>query len=387
MDAQGNRYLDAISSWWVNLHGHAHPYIAAAIAEQAHTLEHTIFTDFTHQSAVELAERLLQILPKNLKRVFYSDNGSTAVECALKMAMQTVYQRKKQVIQIIAFEDGYHGDTFGVMAAAGKNHFNRPFWPFLFETHLIPPPFPGEEEKSFKALKHLLNKNSPSCFLYEPLIQGAGGMRIYSIEGMNQLLKIAKESATILIADEVMTGFGRTGPLFASELFSTPPDLICLSKGITGGFLPLGATIASEEIFNAFLSEELKDAFLHGHSYAGNPLACRAGCASLDLLLSEKTEQNHQLICDLHQRFVQKLQGHKKLINIQSVGTILVIQCISERISYYNPIRQKILDFFFEKKILVRPLGNVLYLLPPYCVSKEDLQYMYQTIEQFLEIL
>ena len=377
----GVSYLDAISSWWVNLHGHAHPFIAAAIASQAQALEHVLFAGFTHPQAIRLAERLLSILPGGYSRVFYSDNGSTAVEVAIKIAFQTVGAGKT----LLSFEGGYHGDTFGAMAAAGKNFFNRPFWPYLFHVHSISPPLPGQEEYSWNAFEKALAENTIAAFLFEPLLQGAGGMRLYSKEILKRMMQACRSRGILTIADEVMTGFGRTGPLFAYQLVEEFPDLVCLSKGITGGFLPLGATICKEFLYNAFLSPEIDQALLHGHSYTANPLACAAANASLDLLLTPACSQSRKMIEVSHQKFQTEWGKHPKMKRCDSLGTLLILEYQTKESSYYHPWKKKLSDIFFKRQILVRPLGNTLYLMPPYCITQNELQSIYSTILITLE--
>ncbi|HEY4156216.1 MAG TPA: adenosylmethionine--8-amino-7-oxononanoate transaminase, partial [Puia sp.] len=282
-DEAGNAYIDAISSWWVNIHGHAHPYIAEKIYRQAAKLEHVIFTGFTHEPAVQLAERLLKILPGNLEKIFYSDNGSTAVEVALKMGIQ--YWKNKQQPKrnkILAFRHAYHGDTFGAMSVSSRGLFTEAFHDFLFDVLFIDTP----DDRNAGELKTFIEsrKEEIACFIYEPLLQAAGGMRIYPASGLDALLKTARENQILCIADEVLTGFGRTGTLFATESLSHQADIMCLSKGLTGGTLALGATACSQEIFEAFLSDDRRHTLFHGHSYTANPIACAAGLASLDLL-------------------------------------------------------------------------------------------------------
>lgn len=379
----GSRYLDGISSWWVNLHGHAHPYIAEKISAQLQMLEHVIFADFTHSAAVELAERLIQLLPGQMSKIFYTDNGSTSVEAAIKIALQYWYNRDPSTLRtkVICFNKGYHGDTFGAMSAAGKNPLNKPFWSHLFEVESIEPPYHGQEERSLQQLEEALNKNSAACFIFEPLILGAGGMKIYSSEGLNALLKLCRERGVLLIADEVMTGFGRTGSLFACELLHEKPDLICLSKGLTGGFLPLGATACTATIFEAFLSNDPSKAFLHGHSYTANPLACCAALASLDLLERESCTAQRRRISDSHRHFCMKWKQHPKLKRCESLGTILVLEYFSkENSSYFHSLRNNLYHFFLDRHILLRPLGNVLYVMPPYCITVEELAEIYESI-------
>lgn len=381
----GHRYLDGISSWWVNLHGHSHPYIIEKIKAQADKLEHVIFADFTHAPAIDLASRLLPLLPGNMSKIFYSDNGSTAVEVALKIALQYWYNKGLNRTKVICFKHSYHGDTFGAMSAAGKNGFNKPFWKQLFDVEVIDPPIKGHEETSLQQLQNILQKNEAACFIFEPLILGSGGMIIYPGNALDRLIQCCKAHDVITIADEVMTGFGRTGTLFACDQIKEKPDLVCLSKGLTGGFLPFGATTCTETIFNAFLGDHLHQAFLHGHSYTGNPLACSSALASLDLLLEEPCSDQRKMIATSHKAFVTNWHFHPKLKRCESLGTILVLEYKTESTSYFQPIRDRLYDFFLKKGLLLRPLGNVLYVMPPYCIQKDELEWIYSQIILTLE--
>lgn len=383
----GRSYLDGISSWWVNLHGHAHPYISEKIRLQAELLEHVIFADFTHSPAVDLASRLLKILPGTMSKVFYSDNGSTAVEAALKIALQYWYNQdpKTSKTKVICLKNSYHGDTFGAMSASGKNLFNIPFWNHLFAVETIDPPIKGQEEQSLLQLQSILKKNEAACFIFEPLVLGSGGMIIYPPESLNSLIHYCKQHDVLTIADEVMTGFGRTGTLFACEQLSNQPDMICLSKGLTGGFLPLGATVCSQKIFNAFLGETLHRSFLHGHSYTANPLACSSALASLDLLLKDACSRQREMIASSHQGFCREWSSHPKLKRCESLGTILALEYLADNTSYFQPLRDQLYNFFLNQGILLRPLGNVLYILPPYCILNEELERIYRQIVLTLE--
>ncbi len=383
----GRRYLDGISSWWVNLHGHSHPYIVEKIAAQAAQLEHVIFADFTHSPAAELASRLIAILPGAMSKIFYSDNGATSVEIALKIALQYWYNKNPKTVKskIICFKNGYHGDTFGAMSVSGKNDFNRPFQKHLFETELIDPPLKGQEEHSLSQLKAIINKGTSACFIFEPLILGSAGMIIYPPEGLNELIRYCREHNVLTIADEVMTGFGRTGTLFACSQLEEKPDIFCLSKGLTGGFLPLGVTGCTEKIYDAFLGPELQTAFLHGHSYTGNPIACCCALASLDLLLKETCIQQRKMIAEHHKKFCQIVKAHQKLKRCESLGTILALESKTNNSSYFQSIRDRLYHFFLSKEILLRPLGNVLYVMPPYCITSQELTFIYDQIILTLE--
>ena len=387
IDEDGNKFIDAISSWWVNLHGHSHPYIAQKVSEQLLTLEHSIFAGFTHEPAVKLAERLLEVLPGDQKKIFYSDNGSTAVEVALKMSLQ--YWNNKGITKkkFIALEGAYHGDTFGAMSVSGRSLFTQAFNDKLFEVAFIP--FPTEDGKeSTQQLEALLHGNDIAAFIVEPLIQGTAGMRNYSAEVLEQYFSLCKKYDALIIADEVMTGFGRTGKLFACDNVSTAPDMICLSKGITGGTMPFGVTACGQHIFDAFYNDDRTKTLYHGHSYTANPIACAASLASLDLLLKEECTAARQRIETAHTTFSEKIKDHSKVTDVRVQGTIIAIELnIGSGTSYTNEQRDFLYRFFIERKILLRPLGNIIYLLPPYCINIEDLQYIYNTIEELLETL
>lgn len=380
----GKAYLDAISSWWVNLHGHTHPYIAQKIKAQADLLEHVIFADFTHSPAIELATRLLSLLPGQMSKIFYSDNGSTAVEAALKIALQYWHNLNKPKRKVVGLKYSFHGETFGAMSAAGKNDFNHPFWSHLFQVEIINPPFKGKEEGSLAQLRHILEKGDVACFIFEPLILGCGGMMMYPADGLDHLIRLCREYDVLTIADEVMTGFGRTGTLFACDQLTEEPDLICLSKGLTGGFLPLGATACTENIFNAFLGNQ-QQAFLHGHSYTANPIACASAIASLDLLLEVECTQQRKQIEESHMDFCHTWRMHPKLKRCETLGTILALEYLVDETSYFHSLRDTLYHFFLSKGILLRPLGNVLYILPPYCIKTEELAFIYDQIIYTLE--
>jgi len=382
----GRAIIDAVSSWWVNIHGHAHPYLAQKIAAQASVMEHVIFAGFTHPQAIQLAERLLQILPGGQKKIFFSDNGSTAVEVAVKLAIQYQRLQGKTAGKIIAFEGAFHGDTFGAMAVSERGLFTEHFSNYLFDTVYLPFPEDGKEEEVIRFFKQKIQEENITAFLYEPLVQGAAGMRIYSETLLEKLIQLAKEKEIICIADEVMTGFGRTGKLFASEYMVTKPDILCLSKGITGGFMPLGATSCNAKIEAAFLSAETNKTFYHGHSFTGNPLACAVSNASLDLLLTKEYEEKIQFIYKSHMEFLARVKDHPALRKIKVLGTILSMEInTSETSGYTNSIRDELYNFFLNRNILMRPLGNVLYILPPYIIEEKELFFIYEAIVDLLK--
>lgn len=386
-DMAGKGYLDAIASWWTNLHGHAHPHLAQAVSQQAYTLEHSIFAGFTHTPAVVLAERLLAKLPANQARVFYSDNGSTAVEVALKMAFQYGYNLDKPRRRVIAFENAYHGDTFGAMSVGARSAFSAPFSPYLFDVEFLPLPTHANFEHVKADLLTRLQSEDVAAFIFEPLVQGTAGMLMYLPTHLDALIKLCHEYGTITIADEVMTGFGRLGKLFACDYLQEKPTIMCFSKGLTGGFMPLGITTCAAYIYDAFLSNDRYKTFFHGHSYTGNPLACSVALASLDLVESPAFEADLQRINTSHEAFAARIANHPRVKEVRHLGTIVAVEIATETSSYFHNIRDKLYQFFINKQILLRPLGNIVYILPPYCITNADLERCYQAIEEALEIV
>ena len=389
----GTEVLDAISSWWVNIHGHTHPEIAEAIYEQAQTLEHVIFAGFTHDPAEQLAEMLVEKLPKNLNRVFYSDNGSTAVEVGMKLAYQYWKNKGEDRKTFICFEGAYHGDTFGAMSAGERSVFTDVFKDLLFDVEVLPFPetWIGDSERGQKEdevieqLEGLLS-DQPEKYagiLMEPMVQGAGGMRMCSEEFMQKLHWVNRQFGVLLIFDEVMTGFGRTGDYFACQRAQVEPDIICLSKGITGGFMPLAATVCSDEIFQTFNSSDPMKTFWHGHSYTANPLGCAAGVASMKVLQREEAFKNFE---EIHFAEIEKLTSHPKLEHFRVTGTIAAMDIKNEEEGgYLNSVAKDIKKRCVDYGVLLRPLGNVLYLMPPYCTTEDELRKIYQTISEIID--
>lgn len=383
-DDKGNKYIDAVSSWWVTLHGHAHPYIAKKVSDQLHTLEQVIFAGFTHEPAVQLSENLLKIIPENQKKIFYSDNGSTAVEVALKMCIQYAYNQKSKKTKILALKNAYHGDTFGAMSVSGRSAWTNPFGEMLFEVVFIDAPT-AQNLDSLKKIIELISKEI-ACFIYEPLIQGAAGMLMHTSEDLSELMKFCREQKILMIQDEVFTGFGRTGKLFAANHLSEQPDVMCFSKGLTGGTMPMGITSCSQEIFDAFLSDDKYKTLFHGHSFTANPLACTAALASMELLLKEETTSSISLIVKKHSAFSQILREHPKVENVRQTGTILAWEIISnQQTSYFNDTGKTLYKEFLKRGIILRPLGNVMYLVPPYCITNEELEIIYHHILEILD--
>ncbi len=386
IDETGNRYIDGISSWWVNIHGHAHPYIAEKIYKQALQLEHVIFAGFTHYPAVELAERLLPLLPNGFSKIFYSDNGSTATEVAIKMALQYWWNKgSKEKKKILAFNQSYHGDTFGAMSISERGIFTKAFHDHLFDVIFIDTP----TNTNLGSLTQFIKDNAHEIagFIYEPLIQGSGGMRMYNADVMNVLLQSVQDNNIITIADEVMTGFGRTGKIFASDYISTKPDIICLSKGLTGGTMALGITACTEKITEAFNTDDRLKTFFHGHSFTANPLACTAALASLDLLQKDECAASIKNIHLQHQSFIKALneKNYTVVKNTRCTGTIVAFEISIGEDAYLNDVTKGFTNAMMQKGVFLRPLGNTIYIMPPYCITTEQLREVYNALQQWIE--
>ena len=393
--ADGREYLDLVSSWWVNLHGHGNPAIAQAIDDQAFRMEQVIFADFTHEPAARLAARVTRLLPGDLDRVFYSDDGSTAVEVALKLAHQYWRNRGQHRNVYVAFEGGYHGDTAGAMSAGHSSGYFEQWREMLFPVKTVPfpatwdndPDVEAKEQAALDALELLFaaHPDHVAAVIIEPLIQGAAGMRMCRPQFLKALEAKIREAQSLLIFDEVMTGFSRTGEFFACVKAGVTPDLICLSKGLTGGFLPLSMTVAREGIFQEFLGQDLSRAFLHGHSYTANPLGCAAGLASLDLLQAAECQARVKAIEVLHRSRLDDLAQRGKVSKPRICGTIAAMDIAGHGEGYESEIGPRLKAEFLERGLLLRPLGNVLYLLPPYCIGEADLHRAWDAIGEVLE--
>ncbi|QDA58858.1 adenosylmethionine--8-amino-7-oxononanoate transaminase [Hymenobacter jejuensis] len=384
----GTAYLDGISSWWVNLHGHAHPHIAERVAEQLRTLEHVLFAGFTHPAAVELAEKLLAILPDNQGRIFYSDNGSTAVEVALKMALQFFFNQEQPRRTIVAFRDSYHGDTFGAMAVSSRGAFTAPFAPLLFDVAFIDVPVPGREADTLAQLEAIAAQGDVAAFVFEPLLLGTAGMLTYSPAILDELIRCCHRHGILAIADEVMTGFGRTGQLFASHYLMERPDMVCLSKGLTGGTMALGVTSCTAAVYEAFLSDDRMKTFFHGHSYTANPIACAAGLASMDLLLSTDCQASLARIALTHKQFAQEITGQPGIRDVRHLGTVLAIEfAVGEHTTYFSGLRDQLYNLALARRVILRPLGNIMYLMPPYCTTDAELALLYDVLRDMHQLV
>lgn len=386
-DQNNDAYIDANSSWWVNVHGHGHPHISEALKNQFDILDHVIFAGVTHPKAVELAERISNTLPQKFSRVFFSDNGSTSTEVALKMAFQYWFNKGQQRKRVMALEGSYHGDTFGAMSVGERDYFNRPFEPFFFDVDYLPFPIADKEQEVLNAAEKLLSTNEFSSLIIEPLVQGAAGMRMYSSEFLDKLTSIARKYGTLVIFDEVMTGFGRTGKMFAMDHCEVKPDIICMSKGLTAGIMALGLTVTTQEIYESFLSDDMARGFLHGHSFTGNPLACAVSCANLDLFDQKETWESIDHLVALNEVFAEELENESNTSNVRQMGTILAFEVTEGVNTYFTSLRDKAYHYFLDNGVLLRPLGNTIFINPPYCITDEEYQKLKETILAFLRSL
>jgi len=383
----GHRILDAISSWWVITHGHRHPHIVAAIKAEAERLDQVIFAGFTHAPAERLARGLLELAPPGLAHAFFSDSGSTAVEVALKMALGYWRNAGEPRHRILALEHGYHGDTIGGMSVGARGVFNAPYAPLLFEVTRIPFPSSGREQETLNALEAACRDGPVAALIVEPLILGAGGMLIYPAEALAQMKRICERHGVLLIADEVMTGWGRTGTLFACEQAEIKPDILCLAKGITGGALPLAATLCAPQIFAAHLSADRAKTFFHSSSYTANPLACAAAVANLEIWQREPVRDRIAALSQWQERHLAAFRDDRRFSNARRLGTIAALDLNVRDAGYLADIGPKLYDFFIERCVLLRPLGNTIYVMPPYCTTDAELDLVYDAIRAAADAL
>ena len=387
-DENDKEYVDAIASWWVNPFGHSNTFIADAIYKQLTTLEHVLFGGFTHEPAIILAEKLVEILPKNQQKIFFSDNGSTAVEVAIKVALQYFFNKGEKKTTIIAFENAFHGDTFAAMAASGISFYTQAFQGMFIDVVRIPVPVKGNEESSYSALREVVKNNTCAGFIFEPLVQGAAGMVMYEPETLDKLMQICQENNVLTIADEVMTGFGKTGKTFATDYLVEKPDMMCLSKALTGGTIPMAITTFSSVIFDAFYDDDINKALFHGHTFTANPTGCAAALASLELLQTNEMQANIIRVNKSHLDFQERIKNHPKVTVTRVLGVIFALEIKTETAaSYYGGLRNKLYNFFIENGVILRPVGNIVYILPPYIISEEQLEKVYQVVENALEIV
>lgn len=380
-DTEGKKYIDAISSWWVTIHGHSHPYIAKKVSEQLFELDQVIFAGYSHPQAIRLAERVLEFTGSAHQKVFFSDNGSTSVEVALKIAIQ--YWKNtgnKKRAKVIALKGSYHGDTFGAMSVSERGLFTNSFSEFLFDIVFVDP----FSENSREDFLNYVNMDDVICFIYEPLVQGAAGMLMYEQSLLEDFLNLCRDHKVITIADEVMTGFFRTGFPLASHCIEQKPDLYCLSKGLTGGTMPLGITTVSGEIMEAFYLPGSDKLFYHGHSFTGSPIACSAANASLDLIEEPLFKELTKNLSGRLSSFAGQLSNNSNVVNLRVKGNILAFNLNFMEDDYINNSREAIIEFFFKRGIIIRPLGNTLYFMPPYCIKNDELDILFKVTLEFL---
>jgi adenosylmethionine-8-amino-7-oxononanoate aminotransferase len=384
-DENGKEYIDGIASWYTCMYGHCNDYITNRVSKQMQQLDQVVFSGFTHEPAIRLSEELIKILPKNQSKIFFSDNGSTSVEVGIKMALQYHFNQGLKRNVLIAFEDGFHGDTFGAMSVSGLSVYNGPFEDFFLEVKRITTPNGNNHEAILDQLQTIVESHAVAGFVYEPLVQGAAAMKMHNAEGLEAILKFCKAHHIITIADEVMTGFGKTGKNFASEYMETNPDIMCLSKALTAGLLPMAITSCTQQIYDAFYSDDIGKGFFHAHTYSANPLACTAALAGIELLQSEDIQNNIERIVSSHRAFDNRIKNHPKVKSTRQTGIIYALD-LNIEMGRYGNLRDKLFQFFMEHGVFLRPLGNTIYIQAPYVITEEQLEKIYQTIEKALDV-
>jgi len=387
IDEAGNRILDAISSWWVITHGHRHPKIMAAIRDATEAYDQVIFAEFSHEPAERLAEGLIEIAPHGLKHVFFSDSGSTSVEVAVKMALGYFQNLGEPRDRIVVIEGSYHGDTIGTMSMGERGVFNAAYEPLLFGVDRLPFPEAASGQETIDRFEELCRTGRVAALLIEPLVLGAGGMRVYGAGVLTALKGIAESKGCLVIADEVMTGWGRTGTMFACEQSDITPDILCTSKGLTGGAVPLAATLSTAEIFDAHFSTDRRKTFFHSSSYTANPIACAAAVANLDIWRSEPVFDRIRGIEAAHRHNLTRYSDDARFARVRQAGTIAALDLVVPAAGYLAEVGQRMRTLFRERDLLIRPLGNVLYLMPPYCVTGEEIDRAYDAIDEVASIV
>jgi adenosylmethionine---8-amino-7-oxononanoate aminotransferase len=383
----GRLILDAISSWWVTTHGHRHPHVVEAIKAEADRLDQVIFAGFTHAQAERLARGLVAIVPPGLDRVFFSDSGSTSVEVALKMALGYWHNVGESRHRVLALEHGYHGDTIGGMSVGAPGVFSAPYAPLLFEVTRLPFPGAGREQATLDALDKACREGGVAALIVEPLILGAGGMLIYSAVALAEMKRVCERHGVLLIADEVMTGWGRAGTLFACEQAGVSPDILCLAKGITGGALPLAATLCTPRIFEAHLSSDRTKTFFHSSSYTANPLACAAAVANLEVWAREPAVDRVAALAAGQAQRLAAFADDRRFKNVRRLGTIAALDLDARDAGYLADVGPRLYQFFLERGVLLRPLGNTIYVMPPYCIAAAELDLVYDAIRAAADAL
>ena len=385
-DEDGKQYIDGIASWYTSMFGHCHRKILQKVQTQMQQLDQIVFAGFTHKPAIELSESLVKILPSSQQKLFFSDNGSTANEVAIKLALQYFYNKGKKRQTLIAFDNAFHGDTFAAMSVSGLDVYNLPFKDLSLKVERIAVPNAKNWQKVIKNLKNILKNQDVAAFIYEPLVQGANAMHMYEAQYLDELIAICQQNQVLCIADEVMTGFGKTGKIFASDYLQNQPDMMCFSKSLTAGFVPMAITTCNEKIYQAFLSDNMQTAFLHAHTYTANPIACSAALAAIELLQTTEIQKKIKSIIKSHQKFDQKIKNHPQVASTRQCGIIYAID-LKHKMQRYGDKRNAIFEYFMQRGIFLRPLGNTIYLVPAFIIEKQQLNKIYATITDFLDSL
>jgi adenosylmethionine-8-amino-7-oxononanoate aminotransferase len=383
-DENGGEYIDGIASWYTSMYGHCNEYILEKVQHQMAVLDQVVFSGFTHEPAIRLSEELINILPSNQQKLFFSDNGSTATEVGIKMALQYHYNLGNKRKVLLAFEEGFHGDTFGAMSVSGLSVYNGPFEDYFIKVERILTPTKENVGDILLQLTERLSQNDIAGFIYEPLVQGAAAMKMHDAEGLNMILELLKKHQVLLIADEVMTGFGKTGKNFASDHLPVKPDIICLSKALTAGLMPMGVTSCTQQVYDAFYSTDIAKGLFHGHTYTANPLACVAALAGIELLQSEQIQKDIRRVIKSHQEFGLKIKGHPKVAEIRQCGIIFALD-LNIKMERYGRLRDRLFNFFMAHGVFLRPLGNTIYILAPYTITASQLKRVYDIIELALD--
>lgn len=383
-DENDKEYIDGIASWYTSAYGHCNDYIIERVQAQMQQLDQVVFSGFTHEPAVRLSEELIKILPNNQEKLFFSDNGSTATEIGIKMALQFHFNRGEKRPIMLAFEEGFHGDTFGAMSVSSLSVYNGPFEDFFIEVERIPVPTKNNIQQILAHLEARLQKNDIAGFIYEPLVQGAAAMKMHGASELDLILKLLKDYGVLTIADEVMTGFGKTGRHFASDHLSTKPDIICLSKALTAGLMPMAVTSCTQEVYDAFYSDEISKGLFHGHTYTANPLACTSALAGVTLLQSDAMQANIRRIMASHQQFDSTIKNHPKVANTRQCGIIYALD-LDVKMERYGNLRDRLFRHFMDNGVFLRPLGNTIYISAPYVITDEQLHKIYDTITSALD--
>ncbi|RXG18175.1 adenosylmethionine-8-amino-7-oxononanoate aminotransferase [Leeuwenhoekiella aestuarii] len=383
-DEEGKDYVDAISSWYTAMYGHCSDFIIERAHKQMLRLDQIIFSGFTHEPAVELSEKLMVILPDNQQKLMFNDNGSTATEIGIKMALQYHHNKGENRKTLLAFEEGFHGDTLGAMSVSGLSVYNGPFEEFFIDVKRIPLPDGENNERVLKTIEDVHKASPLAGFIYEPLVQGAAGMKMYQAQNLEPILQKCKELGIITVADEVMTGFGKTGSFFASDHIATKPDVMCLSKALTAGLVPMGITTCTQEIYDAFYDDDIGKGLFHAHTYSANPIACATAIAGIELLQSEEIQQNIKTIQGLHQQFASEIGDHPKVRTTRQQGVIFALE-LNVEMERYGDLRYKIYEFCMTEGVYLRPLGATIYILAPYVTTRDQMERVYAAIRKVLD--